>query len=589
MRAFALITTRTAFDVADHPGASFLARANFRVRLLVNHTSIFDAYESGLRTLEREAAPQDLIVFLHDDVAFDGISGDALMRTLRRHATLPGAGFVGAAGCRTLHRELAWWRNASTATALAGMVHHGRLAGEAAPLERAFFGPPGRVVVLDGLILAATARTLRSLRLTPPAAHKAPWHFYDVSFTLQAHAAGLRNVALPLGVVHASKGQTDETWQAARAALAARLRPLLPTSVSGTPVSRPHRRVALLLRPSAENADALLPGSNRAIRDALAGAGYEVLDVYEGGLEVGATTADSDDGGTSGGAMRPSGQPPDSDTLFRWLDLAARDSSAAASAPFEEEDEEEEAASAAAAAVASIGEDGGALVAVLRRLAADDTLAIVGGDSLLITPSADIDWLVEAALMEPRMLVSSLGCTRACTSDVDGSSTMPDVGVYMAVGALKGETTAARGSGELNTFAPPTRVEAFARGGMLFGKWGTYRLLHSALEPGIRAELSRSWAAVPLASSHDDGVGDSRRMPSFEALYSQLARVARLEMRSRSVQREVVPIVPILMGPPPMGRCECVATTTRLSQQSGRDHEHDQAMGRTHGRTATEL
>ena len=42
-----------------------------------------------------------------------------------------------------------------------------------------------RVVVLDGVLLAATGRTLRSLRLGPPSGLGDVWHFYDVSYTLQ--------------------------------------------------------------------------------------------------------------------------------------------------------------------------------------------------------------------------------------------------------------------------------------------------------------------------------------------------------------------------------------------------------------------
>ena len=55
-----------------------------------------------------------------------------------------------------------WWRGAPSRTTLAGLVHHGA--------SRAFFGPYGGVVMLDGLFLAARGRTLRAVRLGPPAA-----------------------------------------------------------------------------------------------------------------------------------------------------------------------------------------------------------------------------------------------------------------------------------------------------------------------------------------------------------------------------------------------------------------------------------
>ena len=75
---------------------------------------------------------------------------------------LVGGARVGAAGTRNLSRELVWWRGAPSRTTLAGLVHHGA--------SRAFFGPYGGVVMLDGLFLAARGRTLRAVRLGPPAA-----------------------------------------------------------------------------------------------------------------------------------------------------------------------------------------------------------------------------------------------------------------------------------------------------------------------------------------------------------------------------------------------------------------------------------
>ena len=53
---------------------------------------------------------------------------------------------------------------------------------------------------------------------------------------LQAHVAGLSNLALPLGLRHASRGHTGAAWEGVRAALARRLRALLPLAV---PRSRP--------------------------------------------------------------------------------------------------------------------------------------------------------------------------------------------------------------------------------------------------------------------------------------------------------------------------------------------------------------
>ena len=108
-----------------------------------------------------------------------------LRQSLQRHLAHPGVGFVGAAGTRRLHPELIWWRGQGDMTTLAGMCHHGLRPSDPSSF-RSFFGPFGRVVVLDGVLLAATGRTLRTVRLEAPAGLGDVWHFYDVSYTLQA-------------------------------------------------------------------------------------------------------------------------------------------------------------------------------------------------------------------------------------------------------------------------------------------------------------------------------------------------------------------------------------------------------------------
>ena len=208
----ALIPTRHEFNLATHQGTQFLQLAEFHVHILVGHSSIYEAYAHGVTTINLQ--DEDVVLLVHDDVHFHGLTGETFVRLLRRHLDMPGAGFVGVAGCRTLQHHLAWWRNASGATALAGQVYHGL---DRATAERSFFGPAGRVAVLDGVILAATGRTMRSIRLDAPSGLAAAWHFYDVSVTLQAHFAGLSNVALPLGVYHGSKGKPDAAWEVRRA------------------------------------------------------------------------------------------------------------------------------------------------------------------------------------------------------------------------------------------------------------------------------------------------------------------------------------------------------------------------------------
>ena len=126
---------------------------------------------------------------------------------------------------------------------------------------------------------------------------------------MQAHVAGLANLALPLGLRHASRGQTGPAWEEARAALARRLRVLLPLSV---PRSRPlppppsppaaatpaaaTARYAVLMPGAERRAEAAVRGGGGALVDAARDAGFVVVRA-EGGGGGGA----ADGGGGSGG------------------------------------------------------------------------------------------------------------------------------------------------------------------------------------------------------------------------------------------------------------------------------------------------
>ena len=447
---FALVPTRQAFAIESHPGTAFLSAAGFDVRLLAGHSSIFEAYETGVARLSSRAPGDSVVVLVHDDVAFQGVAPSLFAQLVRQQLRPSGVGFVGVAGCRTLRHNLAWWRNASGATALAGMVHHGQ---EQEGSEGAFFGPPGRVAMLDGVLLAATLRTLRSVRLAPPAGIEGLWHFYDLSYTLQAHAAGRTNVALPLGVRHRSKGSTDAAWERARSALAPRLHPLLPAGPSDEPAPRPHRRLALLLRTA--EAEVRLSGSADAARDALREAGYKVLEVHG---RRGARQRR--DGGGAGGEV------------FRLIDGALGIAPTAASAA--------------------------AAVAALASLAPADTLLIATTDALPITPGADLDWFVEAALGEPRTLASPLGCTASPCGDggasaPDPSSSAPPSSASSPASTSAGESAQAgpvaeepgggRGQAELNAPARPQDAGV--------ADVGCYMNLDEAVPDGTAASSTR--------------------------------------------------------------------------------------------------
>ena len=518
---------------ASNPGASFLAAAGFTVVPLVDYPSIFEAYSHGVARLK--PADDDVVVLVHDDVEFDG-DPTALRQSLHRHVALAGVGFVGAAGTRSLSSTLVWWRNATSPTSLAGLVYHGQ--------DRAFFGPFGRVIALDGVLLAATGRTLRAIRLDAPAG-LGGWHFYDISYTLQAHLAGLANLVVPLGLRHASKGRTNDAWEQARAALAHRLRLLLPLSVPtsfealGTAAAE-RRRYAVLLPGAEEAAETLLSGSGHALADAVGRAGYHVVRA-----ELPPSSSGGGGGGGGGGGRTGAKRPHAWRVVEKLLD-------------------------------ANAAHPGGALDD-------DAQLLLLSGLAMPMTPSADVATLLDAALLppppatasppppnddddspSPTGFVAPVGCTPATGDAADAEkkraaaaastpALSPDVGVFLhtaqddgkggtPTAAMADRTAATSGSGSLRlqgslaTMAPPSPVASLARCGMVAGTAASFRAAHALLKSEKCASLRAALAAD----------GATERLP-FEVVYSALG----LATGRRSA---VVPLMPIHLPTEPM-RC----------------------------------
>ena len=190
--------------------------ASARLRLFAdNSRPLPECYNQALD----EAADDDVLVFVHDDVYFDD-----WMLGQRIHDALQRFDVVGVAGnTRRLPMQLAWYLMPGAADAqgrlllqefdrahLSGVVAH----GEPAQSELTVFGPtPQAVAVLDGVLLAARAGRLRQagVRFDPQFA----FHFYDLDFCRSAQAAGLRLGTWPLAITHASRGGSvqSDAWQ----------------------------------------------------------------------------------------------------------------------------------------------------------------------------------------------------------------------------------------------------------------------------------------------------------------------------------------------------------------------------------------
>ena len=94
------------------------------------------------------------------------------------------------------------------------------------------------MVVLDGLFLAASAKTLRKVGLEKPDYLIGDWDFYDLHYTFTAFKKGLTNVTVNLKIAHLSAGDLvgREGWEENRQAFIKEHE--LPAQIEGITQSR---------------------------------------------------------------------------------------------------------------------------------------------------------------------------------------------------------------------------------------------------------------------------------------------------------------------------------------------------------------
>ena len=178
-----------------------------RLRLFSqNEQSLPDCYNQAID----EADADDVLVFVHDDVAFDD-----WMLGWRLHEALLSFDVVGVAGNRRRQsQQMTWLMQPHSQTwddtQLSGAIMH----GQGSTRKPTYFGPtPAPVVLLDGVLIAARAGLLQAtgVRFDP----LFDFHFYDLDFCRTATQSGLRLGTWPLGITHASSGggYSSSDWQ----------------------------------------------------------------------------------------------------------------------------------------------------------------------------------------------------------------------------------------------------------------------------------------------------------------------------------------------------------------------------------------
>ena len=205
------------------------------VKILPHQESIFSAYRKGLDHCEAE--DEDIVIMCHDDIQI--LDNQETFEKALSVCLEDKTGIVGPAGTTHLNHQAVWWDWENQAQGLhRGSVKHvhnknaetNRKQGESHIISTVY-GPPGRVVVLDGLFLAAQKKVWEKVGLEKPEYFPGKWDFYDLHYTSQAHLLGYENFAIPLDIIHHSGGELAgrTSWHKNREAFIAHT--ALPLSV----------------------------------------------------------------------------------------------------------------------------------------------------------------------------------------------------------------------------------------------------------------------------------------------------------------------------------------------------------------------
>ena len=168
-----------------------------------NKFSLAELYNKGLRE-----AKYDIIVFIHDDIAFNHNNwGQALLKQFQN----TDYGILGLAGTTDLIKDengiaQRWW---AMENRMVGRIRH-EINGK---IINSFYSNrydhPIQVVCLDGVFIAVNKH--RILKLFDERFEG--FHYYDVSFTFANHLAGVKvGVVFDIDLTHKSGGNPDKKW-----------------------------------------------------------------------------------------------------------------------------------------------------------------------------------------------------------------------------------------------------------------------------------------------------------------------------------------------------------------------------------------
>jgi hypothetical protein len=182
---------------------------------MTNQKSIFSGYKKAFDKINPD--DKDIFILCHDDIEINEDPKDIVNAISIVNAE--GYGFAGIAGTKLLGQDAVWWNQERWKKGHhSGQVHH--LDKKNGRFYPTYYGPVSKVVVLDGLFLAASAKTLRNIGLEKPSYLSGDWDFYDIHYTFSSYIQGLKNVTVPLQIAHHSSGELvgREGWNENRMA-----------------------------------------------------------------------------------------------------------------------------------------------------------------------------------------------------------------------------------------------------------------------------------------------------------------------------------------------------------------------------------
>lgn len=192
------------------------------IKLLADQDSIFEAYSRGVTLCD--ADEEDIIILCHDDLQI--LSNHQEFLAALSICIDKKTGIVGPAGTTLLGEDAVWWNQNRWAAKLhRGSVKHQviRAHDHSTVIEDTSYGPCGQVAVLDGLFLAARKEVWTTVGLNKPDYFEGSWDFYDIHYTSKANELGYKNYAIPLDLIHMSRGELvgRDSWHKNREAFIA--------------------------------------------------------------------------------------------------------------------------------------------------------------------------------------------------------------------------------------------------------------------------------------------------------------------------------------------------------------------------------